>query len=87
MARQPQAQLLLKEGRISLALSSFKFNPCQSLRKLAAAYNVPRATLQTRLNGTLPHHEITSVQRKLSPVEEQSLVRWILDLDCRGFPP
>jgi hypothetical protein len=51
------------------------------------AYDIPRSTLQTRLHGTEPLSETTSVNRKLHPVEEQSLVQWILELDRRGFPP
>lgn len=48
---------------------------------------MPRSTLQTRLQGVHPKHATTPVNRKLRPVEEQSLVQWILDLDRRGFPP
>jgi hypothetical protein len=75
------------EGRISLAVTSFNNRPRQSVRALAAAFDIPKSTLQTRLRGTQARTEIRSVNRKLSPVEEQSLVQWILDLDRRGFPP
>jgi hypothetical protein len=85
---QPQHALQLqKEGRLSLAIASFQSNSSQSLRRLAKLYNIPRTTLQARLQGIQPRHEIVSVNRKLSSVEEQSLVQWILDLDRRGFPP
>jgi hypothetical protein len=72
---------------LSLAIASFNANPQQSFRRLARLYNVPRTTLQTRLQGVTPKHEITRVNRRLSPVEEQSLVQWILDLDRCGIPP
>ncbi|KAF1929830.1 transposase, partial [Didymella exigua CBS 183.55] len=58
-----------------------------SKRCLAAAYDVLELTLRTRLKGIRPKHETTLVNQKLSPIEEQSLIQWILDLDCRGFPP
>jgi hypothetical protein len=87
MVRQQRAQLLSKEGRISLALVSIKSNPCQSIRAIAAAYDIAESTLRTRLRGVRARIETTPVNRKLSPVEEQSLVHWILDLDRRGFPP
>jgi hypothetical protein len=87
MTPRQRPQLPSKEGRISLAIASFQSNSRQSIRSLAAAYNVPRTTLQTRLRGTRPKHETESVHLKLSSVEEQSLVQWILDLDRRGFPP
>jgi hypothetical protein len=78
---------LSREGRIDLAIRSLRSNPSQSIRSLAAAFRVPRSTLQTRLQGTSPRHETTSVNLNLSPTEEQSLVQWILHLDRRGFPP
>ena len=46
-----------------------------------------RTTVQRRLKAIHPKHETTSVNLKLSPCEEQSLVQWILELGCRGFSP
>jgi hypothetical protein len=66
---------------------SYRNNPKQSVRALAAAYDVPKSTLQRRLHGIQARSETASVNRKLSPIEEQSLVQWILELDRRGFPP
>ena len=66
---------------------SYQNKPCQSIRALARAYDVPESTLRTRLRGVHPRSEIVSVNRKLSTTEEQSLVQWILDLNRRGFPP
>ena len=76
-----------KEGRIGFAIASYRSNPLQSYRTLAKLFSVPRSTLQTRLQGVLPKNATTPVNRKLRPVEEQSLVEWILDLDRCGFPP
>ena len=59
----------------------YQNNQKQSLRALAAAYDVPESTLRARIHGTQPRSETASVNRKLSPIEEQSLVQWILDLD------
>ena len=87
MTRQQRLLQPSREGRISLAIVSYQNNPCQAVRALAAAYDVPESTLRTRLRGTQPRSETVSVNRKLSAVEEQSLVQWILDLDRRGFPP
>ncbi|CAI6331800.1 unnamed protein product [Periconia digitata] len=87
MASQPHAQKLAKEGRLGLAIASFQSNPLLSVRKLAAAYNVPESTLRTRLRGIQPKHATRSPNQKLSPTEEQALVDWILELDRRGFPP
>ncbi|ORY11438.1 hypothetical protein BCR34DRAFT_484180 [Clohesyomyces aquaticus] len=75
MNRQHQAQMVAKEGRISLALVSLKSKPCQSIRAIAAAYDVPESTLRLRLRRIRPKHEQVSVNRKLLPIKEQSLVR------------
>jgi hypothetical protein len=87
MTPRKQPIQLSKEGRMSLAVASFQNNPYQTKRTLAAAFDVPESTLRTRLRGILPRHETTPVNVKMSPLEEQSLVQWILDLDQRGFPP
>ena len=87
MPRQQRSIQTSREGRISLATASYYNNNKQSLRALAKAYDVPESTLRTRLHGVQPRSETVSAKRKLSPIEEQSLVQWILDLDRRGFPP
>jgi hypothetical protein len=87
MTQHQQPLQLLKEGRLSLAITSFNRNPYQSKRALSLAFDVPESTLRSRLQGILPKSATVSVRLKLSPVEEQSLVQWILDLDRRGFPP
>jgi hypothetical protein len=87
MPRQPRSIQTSREGRLSLAMASYRNNPKQSVRALAVAYDVPESTLRTRLRGTQPRSETASVNRKLSATEEQSLIQWILELDRRGFPP
>jgi hypothetical protein len=87
MEPRQRSQLLSKEGRLSLAIASFQNNRFQTKRALAAAFDVPESTLRTRLQGVQPKHETTSVNLRLSSVEEQSLIDWILSLDRRGFPP
>ena len=87
MPRQQRSIQSSCEGRISLAIASYYNNKKQSLRALAKAYDVPESTLRTRLHGVKPRSEIVSARRRLSPIEEHSLVQWILDLDRRGFPP
>ena len=87
MPRQQRSKQTSREGRISLAIASYRNNPKQSICALAKAYDVPQSTLYTRVHGTQSRLELRSVNRKLSPIEEQSLVQWILDLDRRGFPP
>ena len=87
MPRQQRSIHTSREGRISLAIASYRNNLKQSICALAKAYNVLQSTLHTRVHSTQPRLELWSVNRKLSSIEEQSLVQWILDLDRRGFPP
>ncbi|EMD69873.1 hypothetical protein COCSADRAFT_76950, partial [Bipolaris sorokiniana ND90Pr] len=42
-----------REGRISLAIASYRNNPKQSIRALAKAFDIPQSTLHTRIHGTL----------------------------------
>ncbi|XP_014559836.1 hypothetical protein COCVIDRAFT_53718, partial [Bipolaris victoriae FI3] len=61
MPRQQRSIQTSCEGRISLAMASYP-------------YDVPKSTLQRRLHGIQARSETASVNRKLSPIEEQSLV-------------
>ncbi len=70
-----------------LAFKCYQENPHKSVKGLAASYKVPYTTLRDRIHGATPRAETSYVKRKLSPTEEQSLLKWVLDLDRRGFPP
>ena len=76
-----------QEGRIQLALSDLKNEKIRSIRQAADVYNVSRSTLQNRLNGKAYRVELRANNHKLTKFEEESLVKWILDLDTRGLPP
>ncbi|KAF5847316.1 hypothetical protein GGP41_000044 [Bipolaris sorokiniana] len=75
MPRQQRSIQTSREGRISLAIASYRNNPKQSIRALAKAFDIPQSTLHTRIHGVQPRSETASVNRKLSPIEEQSLVQ------------
>jgi Tc5 transposase DNA-binding domain/helix-turn-helix, Psq domain len=87
MASTPDIQLLQKEAQLLLAKQAFQKNQVSSVSKAANLYDIPRTSLQERLNGRLPLSASNSQKRKLSPSEEHALIQWILDLDRRGFPP
>jgi len=87
MSQQQDAQLSNQEGRILLALSAYNYCQFKSLRLAAEAFKVPPTTLTDRYNG-IPHISQTRNGRhKLTATEEQTIVRYILDLDSRGFAP
>ncbi|MCG3562200.1 hypothetical protein L8957_28975, partial [Klebsiella pneumoniae] len=49
--RQTPGKLVEQEGRIQLAISALRKNEISSIRRAAEIFNVPRSTLQDRLNG------------------------------------
>ncbi|KAL2884579.1 hypothetical protein HOO65_110050 [Ceratocystis lukuohia] len=74
------------EARIILALQSFQNDPKLSLRRAATTYQVPLETLRRRHNGIQSRCNTIPKSRRLSDLEEQTIVRSILDLESRGFP-
>ena len=75
-----------QEGRVLLAISSLEKKETTNIRTAARHYNVPRSTLQDRLNGTTYRMEQRANGHKLTD-EEESLVQWILSMDQCGAPP
>jgi hypothetical protein len=74
-----------KEGRILLALQSIKPSGKLSIRQAAKAYNIPRSTLQHRRDGLPPRHDIRLKSTRLTSVEEETILQFILDKDTRGL--
>ena len=76
-----------QEGRIILAIEAIRTTKNLSTRAAAKTYNVPRMTLVDRMKGRIAKPEIRNARHNLTPSEEETLIRYILDLDTRGFPP
>jgi hypothetical protein len=87
MPQQPNALLLQHEGRLQLALEAYKSGQFRSHQAAAQAYNVKRRTLSHRAQGLPFRVEAAPNCQKLTTTEEQTIVRYILDLDSRGFAP
>jgi hypothetical protein len=87
MSPPHQALPLYEEGRILLAIQALKLGYIQSVRAAAVAYDIPRSILQRRINGIASRRDTISNTQRLTPQEELAIVRYILDLDSRGFPP
>jgi len=87
MSQPQQSNRSLQEGRIELAIQAYKQGQFKSLRRAADAYNVNQSTLQRRYNGTLARANCQSNRQKLTATEEQTIARYILDLDSQGFAP
>jgi hypothetical protein len=72
-----------KEAQILLALQAYQADPKLSLRRAAKVYDVNFSTLHARHNGISARCDWVPKSRKLSDLEEQVIVQYILDLDLR----
>ncbi|KAJ3542310.1 hypothetical protein NM208_g4167 [Fusarium decemcellulare] len=75
------------ERQILLALQALQNNPKLSLRGTAKLYQVSYWALRRRYNGIQSRCDWIPKSRRLSDLEEQIIIQFILDLDSRGFPP
>jgi hypothetical protein len=76
-----------QEGKILLAISALKNEEIRSIREAARIFQVPYTTLIRRYHGVKMRAEKIANGLKLSTYEEESLIKWILDLAKRGLPP
>ena len=70
-----------------LAVNALRTTPRLSIREAAQIYHVPRTTLAARLHGRSSRQDCIANSRKITSLEESVIVRHILDLDSRAFPP
>src|SRR5277367_4651592 len=87
MSQQQNAISIQEEGRLYLTLQAYTSSQFKSLRRAAAAFNVKHQRLSNRLYGIPSRTQTLPNGRKLTPTEEQTIIRYILDLDARGFAP
>jgi hypothetical protein len=74
MSQPTHTQLASKEGRMALAINSYKSGDFTSIREAAVTYDIPRSTLQARLHGRVSQQEIRSTNLKLTDMEELTLI-------------
>jgi hypothetical protein len=87
MAPRHASKLPLKEADIQLALTSLNASQIQSTRRAATIFEVPKSTLIDRRAGKPARRDCQPNSKKLTELEEEVIVRYILDLDERGFAP
>jgi hypothetical protein len=87
MSQQYQDFLTQREGRITLAIKAYTLGQFKSVRRAATAYNVPFQRLSDRLKKITFRPQAPPNCRKLTTTEEQTIVRYILNLNARGFAP
>jgi hypothetical protein len=87
MAPPSQAYAASREGNIHLALSALSRKQIQSQRIAAQTFDVSRSTLARRRAGKPARRDCQPNSRKLTQLEEEVIVKHVLDLDQRGFAP
>ena len=76
-----------KEARILLALQAVKKNQKLSIEAAASLYNVPPSTLRDRRAGRPARRDIPANSRKLTDLEENTIIQYIIKLCTRVFYP
>lgn len=80
-------EIQTQEARIILAIEALQ--TCKSLNRRSALilYKVPYSTLTDRMAGRPSRRETKANSLKLTELEEEVIIRNILDMDARGFAP
>ena len=76
-----------QEARIILAIEAIRISKKLSRRKATKVYNIPYTILSDRIASRIPRRELKANCYKLTEVEEEVIIQYILDLDIRGFAP
>ena len=87
MAQRSATQLVSIEADVQLAISSITAKQIKSSRSAAAIYSVAETTLRCRRAGRPARRDCQPNSKKLTQLEEETIVKYILDLNLRGFAP
>lgn len=74
------------DNNLFLALQALENDPTLSIRKSAQLYKVDRTTLSRRQHGIRTQANTNSNKRKTTELEEEAIVKRVLELDAQGFP-
>src|SRR5690554_5045973 len=75
------------EGRLQIAIQAIRNHKGLSVRGAAKVYRVPETTLRDRMNGRRARQDTHANSKKMTELEEEAIIKYILDLDSRGFSP
>jgi hypothetical protein len=76
-----------KEARVILAVEAIRNNPKLSIAAAAKIYDVASRTIRRRLADIPARRDTTPNSKKLTESEEEAIVRYIVELVARAFPP
>ena len=80
--------ILTQESRIIMAMEAIQTSRKRiSRRATAKLYDVPETTLRDQITGRPARQDVRPNRHKLTNLEEEVLIQYILDLDLRGFAP
>ena len=74
------------DSRLFLALQALENDSKLKVTTAARLYNVPRTTLVDRRNGVRVQSDSNSDKRNLTKLEEEAIIKRVLELDAQGFP-
>ena len=77
----------LKEARVLLAIKALRSNQKLSIVAIAKIYDVISRTIRRRLTNIPTRYDTTPNSKRLTELEEEALVRYIIELVARAFPP
>src|SRR2546421_11988968 len=87
MPQQQNALGTNQECRIDLALQAFRNGQFRRLRHAADTFNVPYSTLKHQNRGRVYRPLAPPKSQKLTLTKEETVVRYILNLNAQGFAP
>lgn len=85
MPQPKRRSIVSNEADINLAITALRSGRVKNPHAAAAAYNVARVTLISRLNGVPPKRDNPAHNRKMTTAQEEEYIKALLDLDERGF--
>jgi hypothetical protein len=80
-------EIQTQETRIILAIEAIRLSKKLSKRRATKIYKMLYATFSYKITSRTYYSESKANYYKLTDLEEDTIVRYILDLDSRGFAP
>src|SRR5579862_1070840 len=87
MARKPKPGNFEKEEQMLKAIAAVKSGQFKSAEAAAIHFDVCPSTLRHRVKGRVSRRASLTNLQKLSPSQEDELVRWITQLSITGYSP
>jgi hypothetical protein len=87
MAPQPSTRSGSNEAQTILACQALKNDASISVRQAAELYRVERTRIRRRRAGVASRRDCEANSKRLTKLEEEVIIEFIIDLDARGFSP